>query len=127
MTLAPKVEVYNRLVCAEHRPEYSSHDPPVLIPGAPQEDVAAPPAPGPYIPGHPEFANGTAELLDFAQEPIQQPYRWRPEAPAWTFKGGKSPSALCRADPLVQAEVTKIATSAAVPVSWLDTTLRSLQ
>ncbi|EJU05334.1 MFS general substrate transporter [Dacryopinax primogenitus] len=109
MTLAPKVEVYNKLVCAEHRPEYSSHDPPILIPGAPEEDVVVGPGAGPVIPAHFDFENAedSAVLPNF----LQEPYRWKPEPPDWTRKGAKSPSALCRADPLVQAEVAKISTA----------------
>ncbi|KZO97873.1 MFS general substrate transporter [Calocera viscosa TUFC12733] len=107
MTMAPKVEVYNKLVCREHRPEYSSHDPPVAMPGAPQEDVVSP-APGPYIPAHPGEAEDSVELLNF----VQEPYRWRPDPPTSALNGGvKSPSALCRADPVVQAEVAKISTA----------------
>ncbi|KZT56416.1 MFS general substrate transporter [Calocera cornea HHB12733] len=107
MTMAPKVEVYNKLVCREHRPEYSSHDPPILMPGHPQEELVHT-GPGPVVPGHPGEAQDSVELLNY----VQEAYRWRPDPPASAYKGGvKSPSALCRADPVVQAEVAKISTA----------------
>lgn len=120
MTAAPKIEVYNKLVCAEHRPEYSSTPNPYPTPAHPgmeDEGVDEIFPPGPVVPKPEEGEKGAVEMM---WSRAVGSWKWEPEY-AQTKPGPVAPpSALCRADPVVQAEVAKISTGAfdlMIPVS----------